>query len=103
LANYQHGDTVYRLSGKRVLLADFETENVAGDAGKVEVTDLAPAVADDLLGMHRAVDDLVNLLSRLTFAEGMALGPNFIWADAVSDRTTVLVWDRLTGTMRSSV
>src|ERR1051326_9141540 len=49
-----------------MFVTEFQAEHVAG---QVEAADLAAAVAEDLVGAHRAADQLVEIIGRLVLAE----------------------------------
>jgi hypothetical protein len=66
--DHHHRGVVDRLCRELVLLADLEPENVAR---QIEGADLAAAVVEDLVGPHRALDDLVDVFGRLILAEDL--------------------------------
>jgi hypothetical protein len=59
------GDGVDR---QRILVSEFETKNIAGQK---EAADLAPAVVQDLVGSHRALDHLVEIIGGHVLAEDL--------------------------------
>ena len=63
--DHEHLAVGDRLGGEGVLVADLEAEHVAR---QVERADLAAAVVEDLVGAHRAADDLVDVIGRLVLA-----------------------------------
>src|SRR5215468_3686819 len=69
--DHQHRYVVDCFGGELVLIADFEAEDVTRE---VEATNLAPAIAEDLVSPHRALRHLVHIFGRFGFAENFLVG-----------------------------
>src|SRR5215472_9670699 len=93
--DHRHGGMIDGLGGKLVRLTDLEAEDIAW---KVETSDLAPTVAENLVGPHRTFGDFVHVIRGFALAEYFLIGSKYHMASHQLHRAEAAAYQN--GTMR---